>query len=151
MTRENINKMGQDTINKFTEIGNDLFNTVLDTTLPIINNIGGTELVNPIRQNENPIIYSNNTHIYYAFFLPGVSKEHLKLILSKGTLTVSGTTSFINERLNVGIDELNYKKTIKVPSHIKKSNLKTSYENGVLTVICNNNIADIDEEEIPIN
>ena len=84
------------------------------------------------------------------FFLPGVSKEHLKLTLSNGLLTVCGTTSFLNEDVNLGIKELNYKKTIKVAINTNKDDLKTKYENGVLKVICIK-AHDLHEEEIPIN
>ena len=150
MKNTNINKIGQNTINKFTEIGNDLVNTVLDTALPVINTLSGAELINPIKQNNNPIIYSNDTHNIYIFFLPGVSKDHLKLSLSKGLLTVSGTTSLFNEDVNVPFDELNYKKTIKILENINKNDLQTKYENGVLKVICNKT-QDLFEEEIHIN
>jgi len=69
--------------------------------------------------------------------LPGLSKENVKINLFDGTLTISGERVFGYEYDSLIKSERQkgrFNKSFKVPEGVKSSDIKASFEKGVLTI-----------------
>lgn len=63
--------------------------------------------------------------------LPGVSKEEIDIKLSNGLLEIVASTS---EKNKTSKTSRNYYKSMSVPDGVDTSNIKASFENGVLLI-----------------
>ena len=115
-----INDLGQDTINKLNELGHNIFSNVLKTSVPIINtvasNIYSENIINTdedtnnnnkgtiITQSAKTLRNETDDFIRFICFLPGVDKSNININLDNNKLNISGKTTLRKEVIDLTSD-----------------------------------------------
>ena len=150
----NFNEFGQETFNRFNDLGHHVVGSLFEMALPIVNNLSRTNLNNPINKPEwYPFSDVKETYNSIKIFMsiPGVKKEDIDVTLNNGIINVCATTS-INVEEWCHIKERTYKRTFKIPENITQTNLDIKYENGILKIKCNKkNTNNHSGDKIPVN
>lgn len=147
----NYNIMGNESINKFNDLGTHFIESLFDIATPIISNVSGINI--PSQNKWQPFSNINETDALMKIMisLPGVEKENINIILKQRALDITAKTNVGNKDWE-HIKERTYHKTIKIPNNIQNTDLQTSYENGILKIlIYKTNTSPIDGEKIEIN
>ena len=122
-----------------------------DITLPIISNLGGININNPIKNTEYvPItnVKETSTDIKIIVLIPGTRKNTIHMTLKNSVLNIIASTDISGNGWDHIIDRT-YKKNIKLSDTITSKDLSVSYEDGVLKITCIKNTRSL-EENIPI-
>ena len=126
----NIN-IGQETFNKFNDLGTHVIDSLFDIATPIISNVSGINDQQPNQWQPFSNINETDTLMKIMISLPGVTKENISVILKPRVLDITAETNVGNKDWE-HIKERTYHKTIKIPNNIQNTDLQTSYENGIL-------------------
>tara|TARA_B110000261_G_C12993059_1_gene321101 strand:- start:16 stop:471 length:456 start_codon:yes stop_codon:yes gene_type:complete len=146
----NIN-IGQDTFNKFNDLGTHFIESLFDIATPIINNVSGINVQQPNQWQPFSNINETETLMKIMISLPGVEKKDINVILKQRVLDITAKTNVGNKDWE-HIKERTYRKTIKIPNNIQNNDLQSSYENGILKIlIYKTNASNIEGEKIEIN
>ena len=151
----NFNEFGQETFNRFNDLGHHVVGSLFEMAMPIINNMGQTNFNNPVNRPEwYPFsdIKETDTEIKILVSIPGVKKENINVILKGGCLKVNATTNISTDNWT-HIKERTYKRTFRVPEYIIQSNLDIKYQDGILKIVCQKFNVNTTEsgEKIPVN
>ena len=147
----NFNDLSEQTLYRITELGNHVMGSFFDITLPIISNLGGVKINNPIKNTDDvPLtnVKESETGINIILLIPGVPKKNINLILKDSILNIIASTDIAGDEWE-HITNTTYKKKIKLLDSVNSKDLNITYENGVLKIICKK--PNCSEENIPIN
>jgi len=138
----NFNEFGQETFNRFNDLGHHVVGSLFEMGLPILNNMSNTNFNNPITKPEwYPFsdIKETSTEIKILVSIPGVEKESIDVTLTNGNLNIVASTSIGNNLEWTHIKERKYVKSFNIPNYITQSNLQIKYENGILRITVHKN------------
>lgn len=146
----NLDKLSNETISKFNNLGTHVIESLVDIATPIINNVGVVNIPEATISSPNTNVKNEENNIKILIFLPGVKKEDINLFLRKNHLEINAKTSMNSEEWT-HIKDITYKKKINIPNNISNDDLNTNFENGILKIIINKNTKYTKEEKININ
>jgi HSP20 family molecular chaperone IbpA len=150
----NLNDLGEETFQRVSELGNHVMGSFFDITLPVLNNLGGVNINNPIKKTAYiPLtnIKEDLSSIKIIVLIPGSEKKNISIILQNSRLTISAITTITGDEWE-HITDRAYEKIIKIPKTVTSKDLNVTYMDGVLKIICNKAGEDAQNcENIPIN
>ena len=149
----NFNDLSEETLYRVVELGNHVMGSFFDITLPIISNLGGVNINNPIKNtNYSPSINikESEADIKIIVLIPGAIRNNIRVTLKDSVLNIFASTGITGDEWE-HITDRTYKKNIKLLDTISSKDLNITYENGVLKIICKKNNTNYSEESIPIN
>ena len=148
----NFNDLSEETINRVTELGNHVMGSFFDITLPIISNLGGININNPIKNTDyvpSTNVKESETDIKIIVLIPGTKKSTVSVTLKNSVLNIIALTEISGNEWE-HITDRTYRKNIKLPDTVSSKDLNVTYEDGVLKIICKKNTTNFSEESIPI-
>ena len=140
--------------NQLNELSNQVIGTFCNIASPFVNEVcSNLGQENMFDQNNSNKIYpqaeikKDDTQLKFLIFLPGVTKDKIKLKISGSKLKLDAITNLKNDIWN-DINERHYTRDFEIPCNLNSSNLDVKYENGILYINIDliNNI-----EEINVN
>uniref|UniRef100_A0A6C0EKS6 SHSP domain-containing protein n=1 Tax=viral metagenome TaxID=1070528 RepID=A0A6C0EKS6_9ZZZZ len=150
----NLNDLSEETLQRVSDLGNHVMGSFFDIALPVLNNMGGININNPIKKTTYiPLtnIKEDLTTIKIIVLIPGSEKENISILLQNSTLTITATTTIANNEWE-HIGEKIYEKKIKIAEMVTSKDLKVTYINGVLKILCvKNNENGLNCENIDID
>lgn len=142
---QNIHELGQETINRFADIGHQIFGSISELTKPIHQNYNNNIKWLPYT---NVTETENNIKILLTF--PGVTRESIKAKIIGNILHISAVTNVCDEDNWIHLLEQNYVKEFSVPSNTKMEDVNIKYLDGILKIIIQKHPSE-QEENIPID
>jgi len=84
-------------------------------------------------------VYDDKDNILVSAELPGLTKEHVNITFSDGTLMVSGKQQPLAKAKGMTVvrkerSEGDFEKSLRVPTKIKQEAIKASFSNGILSI-----------------
>ena len=141
MSKPDLNE----TLNKVTELSQDILGTFKQVACPIINDIC-SELNQPKPFNDSDLnkktphseIKETENEIKIILLLAGVEKQNINIKLNNNTLIIKATSNFKDDSFQ-NFKEIEYSREFKIKHRITKQDLNVKYHHGLLKIIIKKN------------